>query len=135
MIPYTFKGEQFLLAAYTCTPLVKLRMNELKDGAQITGETLAELGRHSSPVDMILYRSRGEDFLLVANTLHGVLKLSLTRFDEFEAVNEDGGDDSQIPLQKMGLRGVVQMDTYDETRAVMMFDARDRLDLRLVPLP
>jgi hypothetical protein len=135
MVPYTSGGERFLLAAYTCTPLVKLRMSDLKDGAHITGETLAELGRHSSPVDMILYQRGGQDFLLVANTLHGVLRLSLTGFADFSAVNEDGGDDAQIPTQKMGLRGVVQMDAYDATRALMLFDAKDRLDLRLVPLP
>jgi hypothetical protein len=135
MVPYTHGGERYLLATYTCTPLVKLRLSDLQDGAHITGETLAELGRHSSPIDMILYKSRGEDFLLVANTLHGVLKLSLTGFDRFEAVNEEGGDDGQIPMQRMGLRGVVQLAAYDDTRALMLFDAKDRLDLRLVPLP
>jgi len=136
MVPYTSGGEQFLLAAYTCTPLVKLRMSDLKDGTHITGETLAELGRHSSPIDMILYRRGGEDFLLVANTLHGVQRLSLSGFANFEGVNEDGGDDRQIPMQKLlSLKAVVQLDAYDETRALMMFDLRDRLDLRLVPLP
>ena len=135
MVPYTSGGEQFLLAAYTCTPLVKLRLADLQAGAHITGETLAELGRHSSPIDMIQYRRGGEDFLLVANTLNGVFRLSLNGFADFGPVTEEGGDDSQIPTQKLGLRGVVQMDAYDDTRALMMFDARDRLDLRLVPLP
>jgi hypothetical protein len=136
MVPYTHGGERYLLAAYTCTPLVKLRMSDLKDGAYVRGETLAELGRHSSPLDMILYQSRGQDFLLVANTLHGVVRLSLNGFDGFEAVNDEGGDDAQIPSQRINsLRGVVQMDTYDETRALMMFDLKDRLDLRLIQLP
>lgn len=135
MVPYTNNGEHYLLAAYTCTPLVKLRLSDLKDAAHITGETLAELGRHSSPIDMFLYNRRGQDFLLVANTLNGVFRLSLNGFDDFEAVTQDGGDDAQIPIQRLGLRGVVQMDAYDDTRALMMFDAKDRLDLRLVPLP
>jgi hypothetical protein len=136
MVPYTRGGERYLLAAYTCTPLVKLRMADLKDGAHIRGKTLAELGRHSSPIDMILYRSRGQDYLLVANTLHGVIRLSLNGFDDFEAVNEEGGDDAQIPSERIrGLRGVVQLDAYDETRALMMFDLKDRLDLRLIQLP
>jgi hypothetical protein len=135
MVPYTHGGERFLLAAYTCTPLVKLRVSDLKDGTHLTGETLAELGRHSSPVDMFQYTRAGQDYLLVANTLNGVMRLSLAGFDTFEAVDETGGDEAQIPIQRMGLRGVVQMDLYDETRALMLFDSRTRLDLRLVPLP
>jgi hypothetical protein len=135
MVPYTHNGERFLLAAYTCTPLVKLRMSDLKDGAHITGETLAELGRHSSPLDMIQYTRGGQDYLLVANTLNGVMRLSLGGFEKFEAVDETGGDASQVPMQRIGLKGVAQLDTYDETRALMLLDARDRVDLRLVPLP
>jgi hypothetical protein len=135
MVPYTYGGEQFLLAAYTCTPLVRLRMSELADGAKITGDTVAELGRHSSPIDMILYNSRGQDYLLVANTLNGVLKLPLAGFDKLEPINEDGGDERQITTQRMGLRGVVQLDIYDETRAIMLIDAKTQLDLRSVPLP
>lgn len=136
MVPYTHGGEQFLLAAYTCTPLVKLRLADLQDGAHITGDTLAELGRHNSPIDMVLYQRGGEDFLLVANTLHGVQRLSLSGFDAFEPVNQDGGDDAQIPIQRISsLKAVVQLDAYDETRALAMFDLKDRLDLRLVPLP
>ncbi len=136
MVPYEHGGERYLLAAYTCTPLVKLRMSDLKDAAHVRGETLAELGRHSSPIDMIQYRSRGEDYLLVANTLHGVVRLSLEGFDKFEAVNDDGGDDAQIPSQKIAsLRGVVQLDLYDDSRALALFDLKSRLDLRLIPLP
>lgn len=136
MVPYSHGGEQFLLAAYTCTPLVKLRLADLQDGAHITGDTLAELGRHNSPIDMIQYQRGGQDFLLVANTSNGVQRLSLSGFDTFEAVNQDGGDDTQIPIQRVaGLKSVVQLDAYDETRALAMFDLKDRLDLRLVPLP
>ena len=48
------------------TPLVRLKMSDLTDGAHVIGDSLAELGRHSSPLDMILYSQKGEDFLLVA---------------------------------------------------------------------
>jgi hypothetical protein len=136
MVPYSSGGQQYLLAAYTCTPLVKIRMSDLQAGAHVTGETLAELGRHSSPLDMILYKSQGRDFLLVANTARGVLKLSLGDMERYTPVTEDGGDDAQIPMQRVAaLKGVVQLDTYDATHALMLFDWPDRLDLRVVPLP
>lgn len=136
MIPYTSGGEKYLLAAYTCTPLVRLKLSDLTDGAHVTGDTLAELGRHSSPLDMILYSDRGQDFLLVANTLHGVQKLRLGDVANYEAVNEEGGNSRQIPMERIShLKGVVQMDGYDADRMVVLFDAHTELDLRVLDLP
>jgi hypothetical protein len=136
MVPYTHNGTQYLLAAYTCTPLVKLRLGDLKDGAHIQGETLVELGRHSSPLDMIHYQKQGQDYLLVANTSRGVLKLTLEDLDQYEPVNPEGGDSSQIPMKRIvGLKGVVQLDSYDATRALMLIDDNGRFELKTVPLP
>ena len=117
-------------------PLVRLKMSDLTDGAHVIGDSLAELGRHSSPLDMILYSQKGEDFLLVANTLHGVMKLPLRDIAKYEAVTEDGGDSGQIPLERIKhLKGAVQMDGFDATRAVMLIEERTQIDLRLMPLP
>jgi hypothetical protein len=136
MVPYTSGGEKYLLAVYTCTPLVRLKMSDLTDGAHVIGDSLAELGRHSSPLDMILYSQKGEDYLLVANTLHGVMKLPLRDIAKYEAVTEDGGDSAQIPLERIKhLKGAVQMDGFDATRAVMLIEEKTQIDLRLMPLP
>ena len=136
MVPYTSGGEKYLLAVYTCTPLVRLRMSDLTDGAHVIGDTLAELGRHSSPLDMVLYSQRGEDFLLVANTLHGVQKLPLRDIAKYEAVSETGGDAAQIPMERIRyLKGVVQMDGYDATRVALLFEEKTQLDLRVTALP
>src|SRR5437773_2450281 len=34
-VPYTIDGQQYVLAAYTCTPLVKIPVTDLKAGAQV----------------------------------------------------------------------------------------------------
>src|SRR5262249_32290660 len=126
MVARTIKGESYLLAAYTCTPLVKLRVSDLQAGAKVTGETLAELGRDSSSLGMIPYRQNGHDYLLVANTLHGVMKLSADDLGQYPPVDENGGDEEQIPVQRIKwLKGVLQMDGYDTNRAVMLFDGRE----------
>jgi len=83
---------------------------------------------------MIHYQRQGQDYLLVSNTLNGVIKLSLSGFANFAPVNEDGGNDAQIPMQRI-VKGVAQLDLFDDTRALMLFEKKDRLDLRLVPLP
>ena len=50
-----------MLAAYTCTPLVKLPVSELKAGAHVKGTTIAELGNRNRPLDMIVYQKDGKD--------------------------------------------------------------------------
>ena len=36
-VPYTISGQQYILAAYTCTPLVKIPVSDLKPGAKVQG--------------------------------------------------------------------------------------------------
>jgi hypothetical protein len=125
-----------VLAAYTCTPLVRLKVSDLKDGAHVKGETLAELGRHSSPLDMVHYQKGGRDYLLVANSGRGMLKLALDKVEEYEPVDETGGDPRQIAMEGVGwMRSVVQLDAYDAERAVALFNIRGKMDLRTVGLP
>ena len=43
-IPYTIDKQPYILASYTCTPLVKIPVSALKPGTKVTGTTIAELG-------------------------------------------------------------------------------------------
>ena len=42
--PTRSPAQQYILAAYTCTPLVKIPVSDLKPGAQVKGTTIADLG-------------------------------------------------------------------------------------------
>ncbi|MEN0063300.1 MAG: hypothetical protein AAGA48_14200 [Myxococcota bacterium] len=48
-------GSPHLVGAYTCTPLVTIPVADLKDGAHVTGKTIAELGFGNTPGDMMLF--------------------------------------------------------------------------------
>jgi len=74
-VPYTMAGQQYVLAAYTCTPLVKIPMSDLKPGAQVKGVTIADLGAGNQPLDMVPYKKDGHEYILIANTSFGVVKL------------------------------------------------------------
>src|SRR6476660_3952399 len=74
-VPYTLGGQSYVLAAYTCTPLVKIPMSALKPGAQVKGVTIADLGSGNQPLDMVPYQKDGHEFILIANTTYGVVKL------------------------------------------------------------
>lgn len=61
-------GKPLLVAAYTCTPLVTIPLEDLHDGAHIVGKTIAELGWGSEPVGMVRFESNGEEYVLLANS-------------------------------------------------------------------
>src|SRR5207237_8369442 len=55
------KGETNILAAYTCTPLVRIPVSNLKPGEKVKGTTVAELGNMNKPLDMIIYQKDGKE--------------------------------------------------------------------------
>src|SRR6202000_170932 len=67
-VPYTIGGKDFILAAYTCTPLVKIPVSDLKPGAKVNGVEIADLGAGNQPLDMVPYRKDGTDYIRVRNT-------------------------------------------------------------------
>ncbi len=56
--------QPHVLAAYTCTPLVKFPLSDLKPGEKVKGTTIAELGNRNRPLDMIVYQKDGKDYVL-----------------------------------------------------------------------
>ena len=90
-VSYDIDGDPHLLAAYTCTPLVKIPMKELNPGARIEGKTIAELGNRNRPLDMIVYKKNGKDFLLMANSSRGVMKISTEKIGGFKTITERVG--------------------------------------------
>ncbi|HUG52175.1 MAG TPA: hypothetical protein VMR21_01180, partial [Vicinamibacteria bacterium] len=67
-VPYSIKGRPHLLAAYLCTPLVTIAVDDLKDKAHVRGRTVGEFGSGTYPLDMVLYRKDGKEKLLIANS-------------------------------------------------------------------
>lgn len=61
-------GVPSLLAAYTCTPLVIIPLDQLKDGAHLVGKTIGEMGWGSAPVGLVSYKMGDADFVLLANS-------------------------------------------------------------------
>ena len=62
----TVDGEDTLVAAYTCSPLVLIPLKELKDGAKVTGKTIGDMG-NGQPLQIIPFKLNGQDMLFVTN--------------------------------------------------------------------
>jgi len=52
-VPYEIDGREYVLAAYTCTPLVTIPFSDLQPGAKVHGTTIADLGSGNQPLDMV----------------------------------------------------------------------------------
>src|SRR5260221_158571 len=74
-VPYSIDGKDYVLAAYTCTPLVKIPVSDLKAGAQVKGVTISDLGSGNQPLDMVPYKKDGHEFILTATPAFGAVKL------------------------------------------------------------
>jgi hypothetical protein len=135
--PYKVGGQDAILAAYTCTPLVKIPVSELKPGAKVKGTTIAELGNRNQPIDMIPYTKDGKNYFLMANTARGVMKIPADGLDKLEPIT------ARPPTETAGikyetiseLKDVMQLDKLDDTRALILTKSGAGFDLRTIPLP
>jgi hypothetical protein len=121
-VPYTIAGKQYILAAYTCTPLVKIAVSDLKPGARVKGATIADLGSGNQPLDMIPYRKDGHDYILVANSSLGVVKLRADSLETYAAIDSPTKVDvAGVPYDKIGaLKDVQQMAQLDDADALIL---------------
>lgn len=136
-VPYMVNGEANLIAGYLCTPLVKFALSGLKPGEKVRGTTIAELGAGNRPIDMLLYKKNGADFLLMSNTSHGVMKIATNGFATAAPITAavttpTGG----VPFEKVAsMQGVQQMDLLDANNSIVIARGELGLNLQVVPLP
>lgn len=135
--PYKIGGEPYLMAAYTCTPLVKFPVAALKPGEHFKGTTVAELGNRNKPLDMIVYQKDGKDFLLLANSNRGVMKISADGLEQAPSIARKIDATAGQPYKTVEeLKGVTQLDALDKDNALIVIE-RDggAQDLETIALP
>jgi hypothetical protein len=140
-VPYTISGQPYILAAYTCTPLVKIPLSDLKPGAQIKPVTIADVGAGNQPLDMVPYNKGGHDYILISNSRRGVMKMDAANMASYKAVNspEQPNPPNYIfgmPYQTMdNLKGVEQLAQVDATSAMILSKPGDSQNLTTIALP
>jgi hypothetical protein len=136
-VPYALDGAPYVIAGYTCTPLVKFPMASLSGGEKILGTTIAELGNGNRPTDMVVYKKDGGDYLLIANSARGVMKVPTAPFADAPGITEpvrtETGGVGFTPVTS--LTGVEQLDLLDAQRALVLARSGEQLALKAVPLP
>ena len=69
MVAKNLDGKDYLIASYTCSPVVLIPLDELKDGASVTGRTIGDIG-NGQPIDMVVYKNmmaEGKEYMFVTN--------------------------------------------------------------------
>jgi hypothetical protein len=66
----TIDGQDTLISAYTCSPIVLIPTADLKDGAKVTGRTVGDMG-NGQPLSLVSVSFHGEPSLFVTNAGHG----------------------------------------------------------------
>ena len=137
----TWGGKVYLVAAYTCTPIVTIPLDDLKDGAHIRGKTIAELGYGNTPADMISYtrteQGKTEEFLMLLNFERGA---SLIPVSQVEAAGAGPGFNQSVPFgQTAGLEvtaaplaGALRLDNLDEKSFIIVRRQLEKDALQLV---
>jgi len=135
-IPYTIDNKPYVIASYTCTPLVKFPIDSLK-GSKVLGTTIAELGAGNRPLDMVLYKKDGKEYLLMSNNSRGVMKIPTAGFGTAAGIT------APVTTEKAGIayqtiawmKGVEQMDLLDAQHSIVLARAAGSLSLSAMALP
>jgi hypothetical protein len=138
LVPINIGSEPSILAAYTCTPLVKFPVKALEPGAKIKGKTIAELGNRNRPLDMIVYEKGGKEYLLLANSSRGVMKISTEGIDAAAGIEAPvrGGGQQGLPVEAIqNWTGIEHLDRLDKEHAVVLKKDGAAMTLEALPLP
>ena len=133
-VAYKVGKEDNIMASYTCTPLVKIPVADLKPGTKVDGTTIAELGNMNTPLDMIVYTKGGKDYILMTNSARGVMKIPTEGFADAAAITaRPDGLTAGVKYETIKeLTDVVQMDKLNDDNALILLKSGD---LKTVPLP
>ncbi len=138
-------GKQDVVGgAFACTPVVKYPVNQLGPDAKVRGTAVIELGSRNRPLDLFFYKKGGQEWLLVANNNHGVLKVTAAVFKETERVDEKALHRKKVgadfpPMEGVevisALNGTLEMSKVDEARVAVLRKTDAGLSLEVTTLP
>ena len=128
-VPY--QDNNSILASYTCTPVVQFSVSQFRPGELAHGKTVAELGAHNRPLDLVSYEHGDEEYLLVANDRHPLIKIACVDIDGQGplTVPDDSLDSSPadpvtpgvgVPRQILPHAGVRRLANLDDSRVLML---------------
>lgn len=147
-------GQTEVVGAFACTPIAKFPVGDLKDGAQVKGVSMVELGSGNRPIDMFTYTKGGKHWLVTqtqrfhqppfgpSNLWGARVDMALLNPSSPEKTNENAvrrdvkqAKDPQGIEVVDSLFGAVQADKLSDDEAVVLKDDSGSLTMEVVALP
>lgn len=136
LLPLEISGEPNIVASYTCTPLVTIPVKQIKPKAHIKGSTIAELGNRNRPLDMIEYEKAGKQFILMANSSRGIMKIGTEGIGDITSINERISGTAGASYDTIeNLEGVTQLAKLNAKQGVVIQKDDDGQHLAPIALP
>ncbi|MFO0864055.1 MAG: hypothetical protein U0744_05275 [Gemmataceae bacterium] len=158
VIPYVEGGKTYLVGAFTCTPIVKYSLDDVKvGGGKVKGTSVVELGTGNTPQDMFAYSKDGKNYILMNQmrnngkaapgypTAYWTAKVEQGILAEKEAINEKapwrikgkaGAATTNRAVMVPEFANIVAMDKLGDDRAlVIQTDDKAGYRLAVLPLP
>ena len=104
-------------------------LSDLTPGTKTVGRTVAELGAMNQPLDMVSFFQGGEEHLLVANSRHGLVKISCRDIDAQEPLTEPQ-EPVGVPRETEDLKGITRLANLSEGHVLALQVDGDRRHLR-----
>lgn len=119
-----FNGKKYLVASYTCTPLVLFPMDELQPGKHVKGRTIGEFGAGNSPIDMVTLKKDGNSYLFMANSNRPVMRINYKDIGTYQGSLTEPIKESYatagVGFISLPTVNVLQMDKLDEGQVVVL---------------
>ena len=118
------KKEDYLLASYTCTPLVLFPLKNLQNKKHVKGRTIAELGGGNSPIDMISFYKGDELKLYMSNTNRPIMRINFNDIvnfkDSITTEVKEFGKDTGLTYDNLPFVNVQQFDDLDDDNVLLL---------------
>jgi hypothetical protein len=125
----TLDGKEYILAVYTCTPLVLFPLADIKDGAHVVGKTIAELGYGNTPIDIMHFTAQDEKgnpydvaFILNKNRETQVISFAdITKSSKADGLKSSAGFQAAgTPFFSVPMAGLIQADILNNAHIVAL---------------
>jgi hypothetical protein len=120
-------GEPTLVAVYACTPIVKIPLTDLTDGAHIRGTMIGEMGFGNTPIDILPYANPwdGSMNVVITNTNRSAASINLEAIADANAMPHGEGVGNVfaiagVPQFPMPMSGTQHLDIIDPMWAVAL---------------
>jgi hypothetical protein len=154
LVPFKEDGKDYVVGAFSCTPIVKYPLDSLAPGAKVKGISMIELGSGNRPLDMFVYEKDGKQYVL-ANTFRfhhsrkpfGPSPYWTVKFEQNLLSGDAKTNENAVRRLKgyepitdkivmvEAFHGVVQMDKLDDSTALVLMESEGGSILKPLALP